>query len=216
MLVNSQERVERLHGRQVRLTLQYAGAVMQMFEYIIVLISIVIGLALTHLMQGIAGLIQHPGRERVWWVHLVWVAYWFLSVVFWWWFEFRLQLIETWTFSTYFFVVCYAFFMYLVCAILFPRDLEGYDGYKDYFLSRRGWFFGMLMAWAVLDVVDSRLKGADHLASLGVEYIITGAALIILPIIGIVTRRTAVQGAIAILMLSMHLILVLRQFDTVN
>ena len=46
---------------------------MQMFEYIIVLISIVIGLALTHLMQGIAGLIQHPERSRVWWVHLVWI-----------------------------------------------------------------------------------------------------------------------------------------------
>ncbi|MEO7904579.1 MAG: M48 family metallopeptidase [Candidatus Saccharimonadales bacterium] len=44
------------------------GAAMQMFEYIIVLISIVIGLALTHLMQGIAGLIQHPGRDRIWWV----------------------------------------------------------------------------------------------------------------------------------------------------
>ena len=36
---------------------------MQMFEYVIVLISIVIGLALTHLMQGIAGLIQNPERS---------------------------------------------------------------------------------------------------------------------------------------------------------
>lgn len=189
---------------------------MQMFEYIIVLISIVIGLALTHLMQGIAGLIQHPGRDRIWWVHLVWVAYWFQSVVFWWWFQFRLQMIETWTFATYAFVVCYAFFMYLVCAILFPKDLEGYDGYQDYFMSRRRWFFGMLMAWAVLDVVDSSLKSSDRVASLGVEYVITGTALIIVPIIGMIIRRTAVQGAIAILMLGLQLSLVLRQFDTIN
>jgi hypothetical protein len=40
---------------------------MQIFEYVIVLSSIVIGLAVTHLMQGIAGMVQHPGRARVWW-----------------------------------------------------------------------------------------------------------------------------------------------------
>jgi len=34
---------------------------MQMFEYVIVLISVVIGLALAHLMQGIAGLAR--GRD---------------------------------------------------------------------------------------------------------------------------------------------------------
>lgn len=39
---------------------------MQMFEYIIVLISIVIGLALMHLMQGIAGLIQPARRSTSW------------------------------------------------------------------------------------------------------------------------------------------------------
>src|SRR4051812_33075430 len=79
------------------------GPLMQMFEYVVVLISIVIGLALTHLMQRIAGLIQHPARGRVWWVHLVWVAYMFLSIVFWWWWEFQLQRIHAWTFAIYLF-----------------------------------------------------------------------------------------------------------------
>jgi hypothetical protein len=98
---------------------------MQMFEYVIILISIVIGLALTHLMQGLAGLIQNARRERLWWVHLVWVAYMFLSIVFWWWWEFQLQHIKTWSFAIYLFVVFYAFYLYLICAVLFPRDLEG-------------------------------------------------------------------------------------------
>ena len=29
--------------------------------------------ALTHLMQGVAGLIQQPSKVRIWWVHLVWI-----------------------------------------------------------------------------------------------------------------------------------------------
>ena len=193
-----------------------SGADMQMFEYIIVLISIVIGLALTHLMQGIAGLIQHPGRDKVWWVHLVWVAYMFLCTVFWWWVEFRLQNIQAWTFSTYFFVIFYAFYVYLICAILFPKDLEGYAGYKDYFLSRRRWFFGLQIGWLVLDLIDTRIKGADYFASLGVEYVVVGVVLALGYLIGLITRRERVQAIIAIAVLANQISWVWRVFNTVS
>jgi len=183
------------------------GAAMQMFEYVIVLISIVIGLALTHLMQGVAGLIQYPSRERVWWVHLVWVAYMFLSVIFWWWWEFHLQDIKTWTFSIYLFVVCYAFYLYLICAVLFPRDLTGYEGYKDYFLARRAWFFGLLIGFAVIDIVDTWIKGPAYFASLGPIALTFNAVLILCSVIGIVARRGWVQATIAV----GQLVYVLRQ-----
>ena len=178
-----------------------------MFEYVIVLISIVIGLALTHLMQGVAGLIQNPKRTRIWWVHLVWVAYLFLSVVFWWWWEFQLQRIETWTFSIYLFVVFYAFYLYLICAVVFPRDLEGYDGYEDYFLTRRGWFFGLLIGWSVIDMIDTWIKGPDYFASLGATALVFNAVLILSSVIGIVVRRGWVQATIAVV----QLLYVLRQ-----
>ena len=156
-----------------------------------------IGLALTHLMQGVAGLIQHPSRDRVWWVHLVWVAVMFLSVIFWWWWEFKLQLIRTWTFSIYLFVVLYAFYLYLICAVLFPRDLEGYSGHKDYFLARRGWFFGLLIGWALIDTMDTWIKGPEYFASLGLTALAFNAVLILCSIVGITVRRGWVQATIA-------------------
>lgn len=189
---------------------------MGMFEYVIVLTSIVIGLALTHLMQGVAGLIQHPGRARIWWVHLAWVAFLFLSTVFWWWWEFRLRAIETWTFQLYFFVICYAFFIYVICAILFPRDLEGYDGFKDYFLSRRRWFFGLLIAWLAIDLLDTLAKGREHFAALGTEYMVAQAGLAGLCVIGLATRRERVHAAIVILVLGYQVSRVLRFYDTIS
>ena len=171
---------------------------MQMFEYVIILISIVIGLALTHLMQGIAGLIQNPRRERVWWVHLVWVAYMFLSIVFWWWWEFQLQHLKTWSFAIYLFVVFYAFYLYLICAVLFPRDLEGYEGYREYFLARRGWFFGLLIGWSVIDTIDTWIKGPEYVASLGATALIYNAVLVLCGVIGMVTRRGSAQAIIAV------------------
>ena len=192
---------------------------MQMFEYIIVLISIVIGLALTHLMQGIAGLIQHPDRARIWWVHLLWVGYMFLASIFWWWFEFRLQRIETWTFSLYAFVVFHAFYIYLICALLFPRDLEGYEGYRDYFLSRRKWFFGLLIGWAPVDLIDTAIKNTaetNYFASLGTEYLVSQVALTLGAVVGLVSRRASVHATIAILFLIYQISWVLRVFSTVN
>jgi hypothetical protein len=192
---------------------------MQMFEYIIVLISIVLGLALTHLMQGVAGLIQHPERARIWWVHLVWVAYMFLNSIFWWWYEFRLQRIEEWTFSLYAFVVFYAFYIYLICALLFPRDLEGYDGYRDYFLSRRKWFFGLLTVWAAIDLIDTAIKNTaemNYFASLGTEYLISQVALTLGSVVGLVSGRASVHATIAVLFLIYQISWVLRMFSTVN
>jgi len=37
---------------------------MDLFECVAVLTSIIIGLALTQLLRGLAGLAQHPGRNR--------------------------------------------------------------------------------------------------------------------------------------------------------
>jgi hypothetical protein len=187
-----------------------------MFEYVVVLTSIVIGLALTHLMQGVAGLIQHPGRVRVWWVHLVWVAFLFLSTIFWWWWEFHLRDIRSWTFQLYIFVVGYAFYMYLICALLFPRDLHGYEGFKDYFLSRRYWFFGMLIGWLAIDVLDTWWKGPAHVAALGVEYWVSQAGFALLCVVAMLSPRERVQAAIAVLVFGYQVVRVLRFYDQVS
>lgn len=187
-----------------------------MFEYVIVLVSIVIGLALTHLMQGVAALVQHPGRVRTWWVHLTWVAFMMLSSVFWWWWEFRLRLIQTWTFQLYAFVLCYAFLIYLICALLFPRDLGGYAGYKEYFLSRRRWIFGMLLAWLAVDFIDTWAKGAAHFASLGLEYPLAQASLALLCVIGMISPRDRVQAGVVLLVLAYQVSRVARFYDLVS
>ena len=186
---------------------------MQMFEYVIVLISIVIGLALTHLMQGIAGVIQHPNRTRIWWVHLVWVAYMFLSIIFWWWWEFQLQHIQAWTFPTYLFVIFYAFYLYLVSAVLFPGNPEGFDSYKDYFLARRRWFFGLLIGWAAIDVIDTWIKGPDYFAAHTADTVIFNVILALTSMIGMAVRRPAVQAIIAVGQLAYVLTGLLRLFN---
>lgn len=189
---------------------------MDAFEYVMVLTSIIIGLAMTHLLQGLATIVQHPGRDRIWWVHLLWVAWTFLFAIFWWWWEFRYRAVESWTFLLYSFVVAYAFLVYLLAAMLFPKDLDGYEGFREYFLARRRWFFGLLIAASLFDLADSRFKGADYFASLGRQYFVYVAVIIALAIAGIVTRNERAQGAIAIILLGYQVSWALTAFGTVG
>jgi hypothetical protein len=189
---------------------------MDMFEYVVVLTAVVIGLALTHLMQGVARIIEHPAKVRIWWVHLGWVAYMFVSAVFWWWWEFRLRLITSWTFPLYFFVIAYAFFIYLICAVLFPSDIAPHDGFQAYFMARRRWFFGMLIAWLAIDVLDTVTKGTAHLQALGLEYPIAQAGLALLCLIGLLSPRERVQIAVLILVVGYQTSRIVRFFDVVQ
>ena len=170
---------------------------MDMFEYISVLTSIIIGLGITHLLQGVAGLIQRPRRGEIYPTHLVWVAYMLLTTALWWWWQFGLTIRPRWTLGIYLFVSAFALVLYLLCALLFPADLDGYDGYHDYFMSRRGWFFGLLALAYLLDLVDTLLKGVDYFASLGVGYPIQAGLIVVLCLVGAVTRSERYHAGLA-------------------
>ena len=189
---------------------------MEMFNYVMVLASVIIGLGVTHLLTGVAGIIQHPARAKVYWVHLLWVAATFLRAIFWWWFEFRLSNIAEWTFALYLFVLAYAFLIYLWCALLFPRDLAGYPSFKDYFYSRRRWFFELALAGQAVDVADTLLKGTGYFWSLGPAYSISIVVVSALLLIAMVTRNERFHAAFGIAAVTWLLIYPVTNFDTVQ
>lgn len=186
---------------------------MDMFNYVMVLASVIIGLGITHLLQGIGGILQHPRREKTYWVHLLWVAAIFLRAIFWWWFEFELSKTANWTFMLYLFVLGYAVLIYLWCALLFPRDLAGYDGFKDYFYSRRAWFFGLVLAGQAVDVADTLLKGIAHFRSLGAAYVVAIATLSVLLLVAMRTRSERFHAAFAIFAVAYLFVFPLLLFD---
>src|SRR5262249_33878981 len=151
-----------------------------LFLHVRVLIGIILGLSVTRLVGGIAGFIQHPGCHRVSLIHLGWVAWALLSVITFWWWEFRLSLIPQWNFGLYFFIVIYSSMFFFLSALLFPQDLSEYHGYQDYFLSRRVWFFGFVALTLALDLVDTWIKGTEYWRTLGPEYPVRIIALLAL------------------------------------
>ncbi len=189
---------------------------MEMFNYVMVLASVIIGLGVTHLLTGVAGIIQHPARAKVYWVHLVWVGATFLRAIFWWWFEFQFSTVNEWTFSLYFFVLGYALLIYLWCALAIPRDLAGYGGYKEYFYARRGWFFGVGLATVAADFADTLLKGLDHFLALGALYVGLQTMWVVLFLIALGTRNERFHAFFALVAVASLLIYPVTDFNTVQ
>jgi hypothetical protein len=174
---------------------------MVMSEYIAVLTSIIIGLGMAQLLLGLIRMIQDPDQAKPYWIHLCWVCYMFIYAVFWWWWEFKLGGIEVWTFGVYLFVIFYAVLVFILCALLFPTDLSGYDGFKGYFYAMRGWFFGVFCFSEIIGLGDTAIKGMDYFHALGPQYLIALAFTITFSAIAIFTRNEKFHAIFALLAL---------------
>ena len=189
---------------------------LDLYLHVRVLIGIILGLSVTRLVSGIAAIVQHPKRYRIWSVHLGWVAWALVNVVTFWWWEFRLSIIPHWTFSLYFFVCVYASMYYFLSVLLFPQDLDEYKGYEDYFLSRRRWFFGFAALTESLDVIDTLIKGEAHLRSLGVEYLVATGAFVLLSAVAARTPNPRFHMLFVLSAVAYEISFSIRHFSTLD
>ena len=185
-----------------------------LYLHVRVVISIIVGLCITTLLSGFARFVQHPRRERVSILHLGWAASLLLWIIHFWWWEFRLSMVQTWTFASYFFVILYAILFYFLCTLLFPSDLKDYANYEDYFVSRRKWFFGFLAATFLADVIDTSLKGSSYLHSFGIEYPIRIIVNLMICAIAISTSNRRVQLTLLAVSFLYHVALISLVYST--
>lgn len=185
------------------------------FIHIKVAIGMVVGLAIASVLTGAARFVQHPDRHKPDWIHLAWALSMLLSMLHFWWWEYRLATVA-WRFELYLFVMGFAILYYFMCALLFPTDINEYRGYGDYFISRRRWFFVLLAVSMVFDAVDSLLKGHEHFAGFGAEYPVRIAAYLLLAALAAWTPSLRFHAAFAACNLAYQVSWILRSFDVLN
>ena len=188
----------------------------QLFIHLRILMGTVIGLGMARLLLGFAGIIQHPSRAKLSATHLIWAASIFVTLVHFWWWEFALFTVTQWTFGAFIFLIAYCTALFMLCVLLFPDDIKEYDGYEDFFMSRRAWFFGFFGATVVFDIFDSSLKGWDYLGTFDLEYAIQVPVSLALCGIAIYSKSRRFQLIFAIVQILYQLSWVIRLFRTVS
>lgn len=175
---------------------------MDTFEYVMVLVSIIIGLALTHILTALGSAVHrlrgHGPPIRLEATYLLWVGFVLIWLVSFWWWEFRFQELGTeWSFGLYLFIILYAVSLFLLSVVLVPAGMEGLEDSYGYLMSVRRWFFGALFGVIVVDTVDTFIKGVDW----GVRpvFLVQTAILIGAFVAGLATEERRIQlGAAAV------------------
>jgi hypothetical protein len=125
---------------------------MTLYEHLQVLISIILGLAITHLLASVHKVVQAGRRVRYYWLTLLWTVLVFIAQVEWWWASFEFQHQSEWNFFFFLFVLLSPVTLYLAAAFVLP-DVER-DGSYDlelYYYSTGRWFFGMIALSTAFD-----------------------------------------------------------------
>ncbi len=187
---------------------------MEFYLHVRVLFGMIVSLSVAHLLRGIALIVQHPKRYRVYWVHLVWVLFLFLYLIHFWWWEFNLTRVPNWTFPVYFFVALYAVLLYLLCSLFFPDQIGDYDGFRGYYYSRRQWIFAIMAVLVVADIIDGFIKGREYFKWLGPVYEFRTGAYLILSLLAIKIKRPWFHATFAVFALICEIVLILVRYRT--
>jgi len=156
----------------------------EIFIHIRIIIGMILGLSVARLVSGVTQFIQHPGKERINLLHLGWAVFVFLSIVYFWWFEFALYKIQEWTFGEYLVLICYAVAFVMLAAIIFPDNVGSHTGLKEYFWTRRNVFYALLLILLLIDCLDTMMKGSAYYLNLYGWYYPVRQALLISGTIG--------------------------------
>jgi len=165
---------------------------MSPFEYLSVLISIVLALGMTRVLAGVGEMLQASSHRQIYWVHVLWIVNLFLYLVVAWWIFYRWRNQQPWTFFLFVFVLISPTILYLASVLLFPRegDVALTVKYKTHYYANHRAFFILFALFTPVDIVDSLLKGVPHFLGLGPQYFISS----ILYTAGLVTAAITRNG----------------------
>ncbi len=171
---------------------------MDPYEYLTVFVSVILGLAVVHLLSGISLILDTRVRERTDWIHGVWTANVFLTTLLVWWFNFGLTAVQEWTLLHFLDLVAYAVVLYLMSGLLYPVRGEEVIDFRAHFEANRPRFFMVCLAFQAVDFGDAAL---EHQA-LGSDWEPLRLALLALFavgfVVGIRTHSRSFHGVLAV------------------
>ena len=170
---------------------------MSSFEFLSVLISVVVGLGFANILTGL-GRILHRHREiRVSVAFVAWTL--FLSlymVIYWWTIVFGWQTWQNWNLLVFLFVLTYGVLLFLLSVILFPTDMPASWDPHSHFIDMRKWFFGIFIALIFIEFLDSFFK--SHLDDFSVPYFLLIGLWLAGGVAGWISANRRTQAVVAV------------------
>jgi len=108
---------------------------MNLFEFLMILLSLIVGLGLTEILSGIAKFLKRSGLRGFCWTHSAVTLAVFFGLLQTFWESWGLRSVDTWSFPAMLLMLGSPILLYLMAHILFP-DYETSVSLEDYYFDR--------------------------------------------------------------------------------
>ena len=156
---------------------------MNEFDFISVLISIVIGLGVTNLLSGAGRAFYRRAKNPIDEIHIVLTGFNLVKLTLNWWVTFQWRA-EPWTFDKFLVLIIWTFLLYMHTVFLYPPDLSESETHRDVWLQNRVGYYGTSAAFGLCDILQTAIRGgllhpAWYLPFLGHYVVLSVAGLLV-------------------------------------
>ena len=168
---------------------------MDAFSYLSVLLSIILGLAITQVLQGYRALLLSRSRVRLYLPSLIWSALLLIFSAQFWWASFGLAGHIGWTFATFGIILLQTILLYMMSAIVLP-DLPdaGELDLREHYYREVGPFFTISLLMLAVSVAKDGMLNERLPDPVNLAFHATFAAI---SIAALVFRRPRVHEIVA-------------------
>jgi hypothetical protein len=125
------------------------------FEYVIVLISVILGLGITTILTGVAELIKNMRPVRLYAPYVLWIIIIFVLHFQDWWLSYQLMSVTEWSLQFFLLIVLYPINLYILAHLLFPASIPKDFNSKDFFLEHYSRFFIGAIILVIVSIIQN-------------------------------------------------------------
>ena len=143
------------------------------FEYVTVLISILLGLGITQIVTGIADIIHQWERVTLYWPHLLWILLVFFLQIQEWWQIYELRNYTSWHLPIFLLMSLYPICLFILSRILFPISIvDSAINFKGFYFDNYRKFFLMIILCILLSTLENLIIHGYTLGGQSIQIIL--------------------------------------------
>jgi hypothetical protein len=122
---------------------------MELFGFLMILISIIIGLGVTEVLSGVGRLLRARDTIRLYWIHELLVVGVFLALLQMWWESWDLRALPEVNYLQACVLILGPIVLFLLAYLLFPDPVEDAD-LRAYYFEQSPYLWGLVVAGTVM------------------------------------------------------------------
>ena len=132
---------------------------MGLFEFLMILISVIVGLAVTEVLTGAANLLRERASVKFYWLHTLMQVGVFFALLQQWWESWDLVNVTEISFGNVLLLLLPSVLLFLIAHLLYPRSAIDAD-LEEHYYEQTSLLWGLALLGTVLgDIISPLLRG---------------------------------------------------------